>query len=252
MNLPQNHLHCFVTPADRADEPLCREVLSGQEMKKARAFRFDRDRRLSITARAQVRYLLSGYTGERPEKILFSLGEKGKPRVCPGTAGEQIDFNVSHSSGLVVSVFSRDHEVGADVEGMDRTVDLDIARRFFREAECRRIMSAPEPERPRLFLRFWTLKEAWAKAWGLGLGAGLDKICFDLSSPGSIGYATEDPADAGNWQFYQFYPAPGAVAALAVSSDRPLSLSVFHCLPFEGIRPLDTAVVSSGSGLYGP
>ena len=246
MNLPQNHLHCFITPVDQADGRACRAALSGQELEKARAFRFDRDRCLSITARAQIRDLLARYTGQRPDKILFSLGNKGKPQVRPGTPGEAIQFNVSHSSGLVVSVFSRGQQVGADVEGFSRQVDIDIARRFFNPAEFYRIMEAPESMRPALFLRFWTLKEAWAKAKGQGIGIGLDRICFDFSSPESIDYTPKSPLDEGYWQFFQFDPAPEAVAALAAVSKQVLFLSIYQCLPFGDIRPLQLKVISSG------
>lgn len=202
------------------------------------AYRFEKDRRLSLVARAQIRYLLSVIAGKPPQAFEFSVDEKGRPGVSPGTPGEGIEFNISHSRDMVVSALGRNCLVGVDVEGRDQTAAPAIAKRFFAPDETAQIMDAPKSERQGLFLKFWTLKEAWIKALGQGLSQGLDTISFDLRRPGRISYTLRDPAVRFNWQFFQFSPQPGAAAAIAVAAPSPRRLDAYHCLPLGELSPM--------------
>lgn len=232
---PGRILVCF-TRVDGGDAQARRAVLSTDELKKADAFRFEKDRLLSITARAQIRYLLSELTGEPADSFSFVLGEGGKPAVRPGTPGAEISFSLSHTRGMVLSALALKTDLGVDLERLDRKVDPDMAGRFFSASETRQITEAPEDERSGLFLRLWTLKEAWIKAWGKGLSMGLDSISFDLESTGPIRWTLADGQEAGGWQFFQFSPVPGTVAALAAGTEAPVQLETYQCFPFDGLR----------------
>jgi len=245
IRLDRDRVFVFFSRTGQADGAACRDVLCPEELEKAGAFRFEKDRQLSILARAQIRYLISEATGVPGKSLIFTRDEGGKPRVRPGTPGERVLFSISHTRGMVISALGLDTALGVDIEAMDRQVDPDIARRFFSPAETRQIMARTGPDRGALFLRFWTLKEAWAKAQGRGIAAGLDRMVFDLSRSGRIAWKGPE-GESRDWQFFQFSPVPGAVAALAAASSHPLSLEIHECIPFDSIRPMPCEVRLSG------
>lgn len=81
----------------------------------------------------------------------------------------RIYFNLSHSGGLVLGVFSDVAPVGADIE-LIRPLAHDLARRFFLHEEQVYLYTITDPDQRRdAFFRLWTLKESYAKATGLGL-----------------------------------------------------------------------------------
>ncbi|MGN0642148.1 MAG: 4'-phosphopantetheinyl transferase family protein [Huintestinicola sp.] len=99
--------------------------------------------------------------------------EKGKPFL----KNTPVCFSVSHTDGLAVCLIST-KPCGADCEYI-RKYNERVARRCLTESE----RTAAEKD-PRLsdqyFTAFWTLKEAYVKALGVGIGYGLKNISFDL------------------------------------------------------------------------
>lgn len=124
--------------------------------------RFDRYRIKSAAVnfavcRGALRKILSGYTGSKPEDIVFYYAESGKPSV------NGIEFNMSHSEGSCLIAVS-DIPVGIDLE---RIVERDfdnISKRYFSIAEHKQIMSYNSPSL--LFYRSWCMREAFAKLCG--------------------------------------------------------------------------------------
>ncbi len=79
-----------------------------------------------------------------------------------------IFFNVSHSYDKVMVTFS-DTEIGCDIERI-KTIDLNIAKRFFCEKEYNYIISKNNQyEIENSFFKIWTVKESFAKLKGEGL-----------------------------------------------------------------------------------
>ena len=77
----------------------------------------------------------------------------------------------------------------------------------------------PEHLQPARFLCYWTLKEAYAKARGLGLALPLDELSFDLSGEGieiAVGPSVDD--EGADWQFDQWAPTDHHVVAVALRS----------------------------------
>ena len=72
-------------------------------------------------------------------------------------------------------------------ETLDRVVDIGLlADSVLAPAERSRLLSAPASRRNELFLSCWTLKEAYAKARGLGLHMPFEKCAFEFSSEGIL------------------------------------------------------------------
>lgn len=76
-----------------------------------------------------------------------------------------VDFNISHTAGLVVCAYAGDGRLGIDVE-RHGPVDLTEFRRVFTDREYRYLSGQTDLERA--FFRLWTKKEAVMKADGRG------------------------------------------------------------------------------------
>lgn len=130
----------------------------------ADSFRFGKDRRLSIGAAALLDISL-GAAGLREKDMEYGFSANGKPYFLNAP---WLHFSVSHSGTKVAAVFS-DREVGCDIEEV-ADIDLTVAERFFHPEEYLAIMASGGPqERSREFFRYWTLKESYMKATGLGM-----------------------------------------------------------------------------------
>lgn len=98
--------------------------------------------------------------------------DRGKPYFADST----VHFSISHTKRRVFCVLS-DKPVGIDAEETDRDIDLRLADKILSENEKRRYYAALDKRQT--LLRFWVLKEADAKATGVGLRGYPNKTDFD-------------------------------------------------------------------------
>lgn len=126
-------------------------------------------RLLKIAADALCRKAISAQCGIPCSEIIFDTAENGKPFAV----NAQIKFNLSHSGNLVVCAVS-DKEIGIDVEKI-RTFNPKAAERFATDCELDFISSTDNG-----FFRIWTLKEAYFKCIGTGLGADIKNVSFSI------------------------------------------------------------------------
>ncbi|MBC7953247.1 MAG: 4'-phosphopantetheinyl transferase superfamily protein [Rhodospirillaceae bacterium] len=189
--------------------------LDAGEAQRAAAFRQDVDRRLFVAAHGGLRLLAGEAMGRAPQALTFSIGPKGKP-FCGGSG---LEFNLSHSGGVVLIALSRDVPMGIDVERARSAPDhLQIARRYFHANEAAELVSLDEPEAEAAFFRCWTRKEAFIKALGDGLSMPLDS--FRVSClPGSPAMVLSLPASCvpAPWTLLDLSPAEGHFGALAMA-----------------------------------
>lgn len=123
---------------------------------------------------AFLQYCLAKELGIGIAEVKFEYGPHGKPKV----AGQEVEFNMSHSGDYVVLAIS-DDTIGIDVESkkQDR---LHIAKRFFCDEEYSDIMSRDgQRQQERRFLELWTMKEAAVKYLGTGLQTGFDTFLIE-------------------------------------------------------------------------
>lgn len=235
-----NNLHLwFAFPDDIRDETLLSEyarMMSAGERARHQRFHFEKDRHQFLVSRALVRTMLSRYTRIRPADLRFSKNQYGRPEIMADGNLPPVRFNLSHTDGLVVCAVVRKDDIGVDVEDMNRKgATVKIANRFFSPREVRDLNKLPEPGRRARFFDYWTLKEAYIKARGMGLSIPLDQFSFHVSENDRI-LVSFDPRlndSPAQWRFWTFRPTDRHKSALAVCQGQTAarSLSIKKAVP---------------------
>lgn len=187
-------------------------------------------RRLFLARRWMARALLARETGEDPGGLVLERRCERCGELHPASplvaGSSSVWWSASSSAGLAAVAISG-WRVGLDIEKREERPRWErIARRFYTEDERRAVAGSPTR-----FLEFWTLKEAFLKAVGLGLPGGLRSIeCTGLSpSPGDWSTSAAHPG----WRFRHLHPEPGFVAAVAVEG-APDSIELRRWTPDAG------------------
>lgn len=170
--LRQGEIHIWQIQWEKL-EPFWREyqfVMSSHEVEKAGNFHFFEDRMRYMAGKITVKLLLMQYLAE--EKVVILNRRFGKPyhREVPGK--QSVEFNLSHSGSMVLVAFGRGVDVGTDVQEIAECPDyMEIAKNFYTATESDDVMKDKGLE---TFFEYWSAKEAYLKAVGIGLGRGMD------------------------------------------------------------------------------
>ena len=190
--------------------------LSEEERRRAMRFHFARDRHVYVAGHALMRDMLSRATGRAPHTWQFAKGPHGKPEAISAPGEPRLRINLSHTRGLAAVALTLDADIGVDVEWVARdTSYMDLARRYFAEAEQRHLANTPPDQQRGVFFAFWTLKEAYIKAIGLGLAMPLADFAFDPSTL-TISFADHVADDPANWSFRHHALPDAHVLSLAI------------------------------------
>jgi 4'-phosphopantetheinyl transferase len=195
--------------------------LAPDELRRARAFRRDEDRRRFTAGRALVRLVVGQELDVPPGNVVLEAGPNGKPMTA--SAGEALPhFNLSHAGAIVVVAVDRFAPVGVDVETVRRRpTAAAIAERVCDATELDELRRLGPTEADALFARCWTRKEAVAKGGGEGVSAPFTRISVPLGEG-----AADEPAFLGTvalpdmWSLWDLPVPVGYVAALAVAGLR--------------------------------
>ena len=191
-------------------------TLDASERDHARRFFFEHDRREFVACHALLRSKLSSLASASPAEWTFSVDSYGKPRLAPEHGLPDLQFSISHTRGVVAVAVAWRHPVGIDVERIGASSDhQDLASRHFAAAEVELLRRTPAPERPRVFTRLWTLKEAYLKATGLGLSEPLDGFAFELD-PVHVIFGPKVPDRPNAWRFATSFVGPRHILSLAL------------------------------------
>lgn len=222
----------------------CKEMLSFEERRKAQRFVFEADRLRCVVARAMTRSVLANYLRSDPCRCAFELNEFGKPFLLEALqSSPPLLFNVSHTDGLIVLAITRQHDIGVDVESLSvQQAPLEVARDYFIPSEVAQLQSLPPAEQGLRFFEFWTLKEAYIKARGMGLSIPLESFGFVMDGHAlRLQLSSSLEGDASSWLFWQMRPTPDHVMALCVK--RGGNLPRLHTRMFiPGKAELDISV----------
>lgn len=202
------------------------QLLSRPERAKWQRFVAQNARLQYLASRALVRTTLSRYA-EVPENAWeFATNAYGRPYISHPWELRHIRFNLSNTTGLVVCAVTQDCDIGIDVESITRALDFDeLAPTVFAPAELADVRGCRAEERRERFLSYWTLKESYMKARGMGLSLPPDSFWFDLKGSSPFLHVVDRCADGPKrWRFYQYVPTVEhrmAVATAAPSTMQP-------------------------------
>ncbi|MEW6067029.1 MAG: 4'-phosphopantetheinyl transferase superfamily protein [Nitrospirota bacterium] len=196
-----------------------KQTLSIDERIRAERFHFEKDRTYFIIRRGILRTLLGFYLGIDSRKLQFCYGKYGKPALADISGKGTICFNISHSGGVALYAFTRDCEIGVDIERIRDIPEMDqVVEHFFSEREKSVFRSLPKNRQKEAFFNCWTRKEAFIKAIGDGLYLPLDK--FDVSAtsdePAKLLKIEGDSKGASQWFIQDLKPANRFASAIAV------------------------------------
>lgn len=248
LSLPGDEAHLWIARPDGLRDPdllaAYARLLSDDEVRVADQCRLPERRHEHLVTRALVRTVLSRYAGNVPPQAWrFTANPYGRPEIDAPAAATSLRFNLSNTHGLVVCLVARDREVGVDVEAVDRAVRcLDVADHYFAPPEVAALRALPAAAQPERFLTYWTLKESYIKARGMGLSLPLEQFAFvlDPARPGAIAIEI-DPALGDRperWQFQTLRHRDTHAIATAVER-RPGDLVPVRIVVRETVPLLD-------------
>jgi 4'-phosphopantetheinyl transferase len=214
-------------------------VMSPDEAVQQARYRFPEGRREYLVTRALVRSVLSAYAPVLPRDWVFARNKHGRPEVVGPAGAPRLRFNLSNTRGLVVCLVARDREVGVDVEDTFRRGEtVGVADRFFSPFEAASLRRQPISRQRSRFFDYWTLKEAYIKARGMGLAIPLDHFSYHLDEPGPIriSFTPELPDDPARWQFSLSSIGERHRIATAVErrpGEGPIAVELLKTVPFD-------------------
>lgn len=159
-----------IKDADSEQLELWSEQMSDERRQAVNRMKVEHKKNLRIAADALCRKAVSDFCGISPADIVFEYSEKGKPFV----KGLPVYFSISHSGDFAVCAVS-DCEIGIDIEKI-RPVSLRVSDKFATEEENEYIRTSQNG-----FFEIWTLKEAYFKCIGTGLGKDIKNVSFEVS-----------------------------------------------------------------------
>lgn len=199
--------------------PVFLKIIAPDERSRAEKFHFQKDRERFIIARGILREIIGRYLQQPPARLRFDYSEYGKPALAGSEDAESFRFNISHSHELALYAFTRDREIGLDVERIDEDVACEqIAERFFSEREVLMLRALPVYQRREAFFNCWTRKEAYIKARGEGLSLPLDRFDVSLApgEPAALLSVRDGSEESRRWSLQELKPEARYAAAVAV------------------------------------
>jgi 4'-phosphopantetheinyl transferase len=193
-------------------------ILSLDERARAERFVFERDRRDFVAAHALLRGALSRHGGLSHDGWKFESEAAGKPYLVQQSG---LQFNIAHTRGLVACALSLAGPIGIDVECIDGEREIDsISENYFAPSEVAELRACEEgtPRQAR-FIELWTLKEAYLKALGAGLGRPLDEIAFHFAGASGLHVTAQGSSGHAGWRFGLFAPLDNYRLAVAVRTN---------------------------------
>lgn len=176
-------VHVWLLATDYSAAKVSREHLSTEELVRASAFKFNKDRERFVHCRSTLRALLAAYMDSEPAGIEIDSGRDGKPYLATPTR-RPLHFNVSHSGDHALIAFSEE-DIGVDIEPQDASFiepgTLDICL----STDEKKAFARSDPEgQVQMFFDIWTSKEAYLKLVGSGLAVEPNTIDLQGSARG--------------------------------------------------------------------
>lgn len=213
-------INALAFPSDHLSNLL--RYLPPAEHERYNHIRHPQAQRNFLLGRGILRSRLSQLVGHSPVELAIGTGPHGKPFLLTQPA---IQFNLSHGGDWLVVALSTCHSLGVDLEPIQPRRNLSgLCRRYLSDRETHTVLALPSAQASAQFLRYWTCKEAYAKGLGIGLTQSLTQVDLTVDDqpvpPHPMPIAHAQGLVPG-WQIYQWQPAAGYVAAIAIHQPIP-------------------------------
>ncbi len=247
MELESNQVHLYFSFPEQITDPALllryQSLLTEEEMEQMSRLYFVGHRHQYLLTRALIRTSLSRYYPVEPDKWKFSKNSYGKPQVSHPKLKLTTRFNLSHAKGLIICGMARGVDIGVDVEDTQRTTRAAFNRlaSYFSEQEISDLGKLPAEQQYQRFFDYWTLKEAYIKARGMGLALPLGKFSFQFKANQLSGFQVHPDLedDADNWQFWRISMSGRYRLAIAVNSPkRDFEVIAFNTVPLVSHDPV--------------
>jgi 4'-phosphopantetheinyl transferase len=227
-------IHLYIGCFEEIDTPAIREAcavtLCSVEWQRIAKFAFAGHRRQYLLAHGLVRRALSRHVGGvDPAAWQFCADRYGRSFIVAPKVASPLHFSLSHTEGCVACVISSSEHVGIDVEAVDRSGQhLALAESVLSLEEVASLRALPAIEQTERFFDYWTLKEAYIKARGMGLHLPLDRFTMRFEPNRQIGivFDPEFGDDPKRWRFMSTSPSPSIRLAVADGSGEPGGLPI--------------------------
>lgn len=220
-----------------APDDICPDVddiaplLPSDEHAAAARFISQKAARSFVTGRVLTRLALSCRCPVRPQDWVFAPGLNGRPFIIAPEKYRHIQFSISHTDGRVACLTSHTALAAVDVERVMAWEDLPfIAPTILSADEQRSIATLTGDAWRRRFFEYWTLKEAYAKALGIGLACDFSSVSFDVGLDCDVVARFADRAEevASDWLFRRLALGPDFAGAVAVKTGPSKTCRVVH------------------------
>jgi len=191
------------------------DVLDDKERSRALRFvhKIHRDR--YVVSHAKLRIILASYIDTAPGHIRFAEEAFGKPYLSMDGKEPDVKFNLSHSGDKMLVAVGLYDQLGVDIEEWNERIDCGlVVDSCFAEVERCFWNGLPEDRKDAFFYRFWTRKESFVKAVGVGIGLDVSKVVCSPVDAARFLSVPEGYGCAGDWRLIDLDFGGGISAAL--------------------------------------
>jgi len=182
--------------------------LPPERQEQLQKFRFREDYLRSLYSETILRTIIAKKAEILPKNITITRPEGKKPFLPDNP---DIHFSISHSGEWAVCAIGNT-EIGIDIEKIgEKEVKSSLKNRVLTEKELEYLETLPDKQKTSIFYQYWTMKEAYSKCIGFGLGIDFRKIEIDIT-----GQITKITDDGKTWD--------GMIKTLDFSDDYALAL----------------------------
>lgn len=150
------------------------KYISGEEKLRAEKLYSEQMKETYVICHSLLRLILAKMLGQVPQDVKYITGESNKPAL----EGNPVYFNITHTANAFAICVSEDFYLGADMEEMNRKIDIHPIIEYYFSSKEREFILTPgtEQEIRRRFFLLWTRKEALLKAFGTGIIENISQI----------------------------------------------------------------------------
>lgn len=243
----------------RQQQAIYKKWLDKDEVTRLNQIRPEKDKLRFITGRAIIKSVIAELMQVSPESVSLHIDRFGKPLL---NTNSNLSFNISHSGNYIVAIFTEGFTSGIDIQSRDLNTGFeDIMKQSFSEQEIDNLKLDSSSVNDR-FYNSWTIKEAFAKAHGIGMHMNFKKLevlykentqqqanlhAFDLNIP--------FPFISGQCQWMiKSFQMINAIMSIAINHrDQKIpELHFYNFIPESTLTPIEPAPYGIGKSVMKP